>query len=1367
MHAMSSRHNQHHFHQDQQSPSPPPSSPYQPYAPGTDFLSPSATQLHQQSKSSSPYAPYLVTHFGFHPSTRPRSPIVSTPVAHAMSRSSTPGPPPSSSGHEHAREVMSAPSETPLPPEDVVMTSTINFARDVRDRPIINQYLIGHRLGNGQHGEVYKGYDMRRGNMVVAIKVCRRKNSKEAKHEQLRQRNQGPIPRSGGGFGGLVRPRLVDQLQNTEKKVLREIAIMKKCKHGQIVQLYEVINDRLTNKILLIMEYMGGGEVKWRDDHGRPCLRVDQTRRICRDVVLGLLYLHYQGIIHRDIKPANLLWTADRKNVKITDFGVSHFSAAQRIDALKQSPAYREALERRKQARRKREEDPSGVSTPGRRRTNVWRGKGSVHGSKEDVKGKGRARDEPPTSSGVHKSEMSSPVSDDEDAAAEKELLEELAGDVDPILLDDGGLSRQAGTPSFLAPEIIWEFGEKQTAALYSRVGLSRGKLKCEEDGREENQRVNKESRQSGERRVTGSDGRDGADMDKAPASLTATLKVPRRLSHTDDEGATPRASDATSQTSLDSELAFADPDQTQSTVPDPDPSSFRDPNRDEAGAEQELDLPPRPPITKVIDVWALGVTLYCLLFGRIPWGGVTEFVMYQMIHTDDFKVDDCMGYDRIPTGGRIHVPSDTSEGAIVIGLLDRLLEKDCTKRITLEEVKRLPWITRDIPNPEEWVTETAPERLDPIRITSADEDVAMSTVKFRWKFDMTKAYRRFRSLLPAGRTAAVRQQQQMQRRADQRAVYDAELDAILRRSLHIESESEISETPSERRIGGGSEATGLRHKPSRSRRVVDVVERGVKKISRHGSGMHTANNSGGETPRNLKRRTLPDLMLGSRGRSMSRSREALRSRLSSRASGPATPRVASGGSYSNLTSPSTAGFTSDSETDILDEDEVRAIHDSRWKEQKEIEKQQRQKATVRQSLSNISKIWRTKDSPRESLSESSSKGSLGMWKGLARSPASPASPARGNASGSGTGSDPASARASFATQRLQRRSADEFGDARTGMAIHKGVRAAGVRSDLGPVIASAGVATAGRGLALASADELTSAMRASSWGDVAEEFAYGYGYGASRRADLEFDADGVSDYGYGSGSAYGEHMYANGGGFTYESGDVDSYANEDDEVRLVGAGGILSHPVSGPSSPNSLSGVSVGVGGIPHDGFSLQGIAHEVGSSTSSPGSASSQAVAPGPNVNAQALHAHLQDSGRRRGTSVGSMYPQNYPHVVSSPLARSPINSEHEDAPIYDDFELDDGGNIHLSRNPSAEGSMNVNVERTSPESGERIVGRGMIGLRVEEEVQDNNVFVDDDSSSSEDAPIEVRRRRPSEILARSHSRARSEQPVSSPIA
>ncbi len=66
-----------------------------------------------------------------------------------------------------------------------------------------------------------------------------------------------------------------------------------------------------------------------------PCLTISQALDAFRDTVLGLEYLHYQGIIHRDIKPANLLWTRDHR-VKISDFGVSYLGKPIREDDNKE-----------------------------------------------------------------------------------------------------------------------------------------------------------------------------------------------------------------------------------------------------------------------------------------------------------------------------------------------------------------------------------------------------------------------------------------------------------------------------------------------------------------------------------------------------------------------------------------------------------------------------------------------------------------------------------------------------------------------------------------------------------------------------------------------------------------------------------------------------------------------------------------------------------------------------------------------------------------------------------------------------------------------------------------------------------------------
>ena len=76
-----------------------------------------------------------------------------------------------------------------------------------------------------------------------------------------------------------------------------------------------------------------------------PCLTLTQALEAFRDTVLGLEYLHYQGIIHRDIKPANLLWTADHR-VKISDFGVSYLGRPIREDDNNEEKAEADASNR-------------------------------------------------------------------------------------------------------------------------------------------------------------------------------------------------------------------------------------------------------------------------------------------------------------------------------------------------------------------------------------------------------------------------------------------------------------------------------------------------------------------------------------------------------------------------------------------------------------------------------------------------------------------------------------------------------------------------------------------------------------------------------------------------------------------------------------------------------------------------------------------------------------------------------------------------------------------------------------------------------------------------------------------------------------
>lgn len=222
--------------------------------------------------------------------------------------------------------------------------------------------------------------------------------------------------------------------------------------------------------------------------------------------------VHHEGIIHRDIKPANILYSRDRRSVKIIDFDVAHFI--------------------------------SPTSTKGKR---------SI---RPDF-------------------------------------------DIDASLFPSSDLLKMAGTPSFLAPEVVWFFD----CAL---------------------------------------------DLSPSPSPSYDTISPSSIGSHSN-----------------------------QTTGPSIIPKK-------------------RPPITKAIDIWSLGVTFYCFLFGRTPFSVPAsanenvhhnEYVLYNQICSQDYAVDEYMGADCIPTGGR-QAKNSSSESSNVIYLLVNMLQKHPKERISLLEIK-------------------------------------------------------------------------------------------------------------------------------------------------------------------------------------------------------------------------------------------------------------------------------------------------------------------------------------------------------------------------------------------------------------------------------------------------------------------------------------------------------------------------------------------------------------------------------------------------------------------------------------------------------------------------------------------------------
>lgn len=71
----------------------------------------------------------------------------------------------------------------------------------------------------------------------------------------------------------------------------------------------------------LVLEFMPGGDLA--KFCRKKALEPNQALNYIEQVCAGLSHAHKNDIIHRDIKPQNLLLTADKKVVKIADFGVA------------------------------------------------------------------------------------------------------------------------------------------------------------------------------------------------------------------------------------------------------------------------------------------------------------------------------------------------------------------------------------------------------------------------------------------------------------------------------------------------------------------------------------------------------------------------------------------------------------------------------------------------------------------------------------------------------------------------------------------------------------------------------------------------------------------------------------------------------------------------------------------------------------------------------------------------------------------------------------------------------------------------------------------------------------------------------------
>ncbi len=160
---------------------------------------------------------------------------------------------------------------------------------------IEDNYKIISKLGKGSFGSVFKVQNIKT-NEIRALKVIKKTS--------------------------II-------YQDDDHKFLKEIEILIKLEHPNIIKIYEYYTDDIN--FYLITDYISNGEL-YNYVYKAKSFNERQTQYIMKQVLCAVNYLHLNNIAHRDIKLENILveqeiTSNDEQllNVKLIDFGTSNY----------------------------------------------------------------------------------------------------------------------------------------------------------------------------------------------------------------------------------------------------------------------------------------------------------------------------------------------------------------------------------------------------------------------------------------------------------------------------------------------------------------------------------------------------------------------------------------------------------------------------------------------------------------------------------------------------------------------------------------------------------------------------------------------------------------------------------------------------------------------------------------------------------------------------------------------------------------------------------------------------------------------------------------------------------------------------------
>lgn len=529
----------------------------------------------------------------------------------------------------------------------------------VTGNKVINQYEILEELGRGEHGKVKLGRHVTT-RQQVAVKIVQRYSKR----------------------------RRLGKLGNPEDKVKKEVAILKKARHPNVVSLLEVIDDPNRQKVYIVLEFVEHGEILWRRKGLREIVHVDRIR----------LEREKAGI---DDSPSFL--EESRQYVR----------TAQRL---------------RSQRDRARERRQAHAAYARQHAIPAW---SLEHGAESDDDELGPELSIARTSSRSMLS-YDDQYSPNHSYSLNQESLAAIEGSMYGAYTDnsfDRRFSTASSSMGYAPSEPEW-FTDDDDMSYVPCLTIN-------------------EARNAFRDSVLGLEYLHYQGIihrDIKPANLLVTGNHHVKISDFGVSylGRPIRDEEEEQVTEMDA-TELDDARELSKTVGTP---AFYAPELCYTGDDFVNTLGSVPRITGAIDVWSLGVTLYGMIFGRLPFVSDDEYSMFQTIVKRDVFIprkrlkpveDDP---DTVSQWPRTVNNNKRSQAELVyediddelFDLLKRLLTKDPIKRITLKEIKHHPWVLHGLPNPRSWVEETDPSyQSKGKRIEVSNEEVtsAVSKVPF------------------------------------------------------------------------------------------------------------------------------------------------------------------------------------------------------------------------------------------------------------------------------------------------------------------------------------------------------------------------------------------------------------------------------------------------------------------------------------------------------------------------------------------------------------------------------------------------------------------------------------------------------------